>query len=115
MLRYLLIPKPKPDPLLDALRTLTRAVHNLTNRIAAMEDNQMANFDALNAKLDTLTAAVSAAQTRIAEDFQALKDQLGDDATDQAAVDAAVARVDESIAALSTVDPDPTNPPVQPL
>lgn len=73
----------------------------------------MANFDALNERIAGLGDAIAAAQDRIAADFQALKDLLsaGDEA-DQAAVDAAVAKLDESIGVLGSIDPDASNPPV---
>ncbi len=115
MLRFLRVPKPRPHPLLDALRALVGRVHDTNHAIRDLKEQIMANFATLNERLDALTAAVAAAQARIAEDFQALKDQLASDGTDQAAVDAAVARLDESIAALATVDPDPTNPPAEPV
>ncbi len=103
--RVLRMPRPKPHPLLDALRAIER-------RLNQLKEIMVANFDALNQRLDTLTASLEAAQARIAEDFQALKDQLASDSADQAAIDAAVAKLDQSIALLDSVDPDAANPPV---
>ncbi len=80
--------------------------------IRRMEHRTMANFDALNERIAGLGDAIAAAQDRIAADFQALKDLLASDADDQAAVDAAVAKLDESIAVLGSIDPDASNPPV---
>jgi hypothetical protein len=68
----------------------------------------MANFDALNAKLDEQDAARGAAVGRISEDVQALKDQIADlqiDAADQAEVDAVVSRLQSNIDALNAIDP----------
>ncbi len=115
----------------------------------------MANFDALNAKIDEsntamaaaigdLGDAVTGAADRVTADVQALKDRISAlelDTDDQAQVDAATAKVEESfggfvqqvrgaVDALNAVDPvkvedvptdpEPTNPadnpnePVQP-
>lgn len=68
----------------------------------------MAEFDGLNQALDTQGEAISAAVQRVADDVQALQDRIAElelDTTDQAAVDAATARVNESIAALQNLDP----------
>lgn len=88
-------------------------------QILEHQEQMMADFTALNEKLDQQAAALSEAQTRIAEDFAALQDQIGNlslDAEDQAAVDAAVDKVQASIDTLSGIDPvqpapDPTEPP----
>ncbi len=72
----------------------------------------LSDHDILLVRYLVCQVGVRAAQARIAADFQSLKDQLASDSTDQAAVDAAVARLDASIAMLDSVDPDPENPPV---
>lgn len=108
------LPRPKSHPLIAALRALRDEVAHSVRDLHDLKEQMMADFSSLNARIDTLTASVDAAKARIAEDFQALRDQLANDATDQAAVDAAVAKLDESIAALDAVDPDAANPPVEP-
>lgn len=75
----------------------------------------MATAAELNARIDTLTGAVDAAKQRIADDFQALRDQLDQVvAGDNPALDDAVARLDASIASLGQIDPDPSNPAPEP-
>lgn len=68
----------------------------------------MADFSALNAKLDEQDAARSAAADRVAADIQELKDQIADlqvDAADQDAVNAVVDRLQSNIDALNGIDP----------
>jgi hypothetical protein len=68
----------------------------------------MAQFEALNAKLDEQDAARAAAQRRALDELQALRDEVADlqlDAADQASVDAAVGRVQSSIDALNAFEP----------
>lgn len=75
-----------------------------------MEHRLMANFDALNEQIAGLGTALDEAIARIDADFQALRDQLASDATDQAAVDAATAALSASVDRLRALDPDPTSP-----
>jgi hypothetical protein len=93
--------------------TLTRIAKDTTYTLADLtrfKEYAVAQFDALNDRLDRLNASLDEAKQRIADDFQALKDQLANDTDDQAAVDAAVARLDASIASLDAVDPEPNSP-----
>jgi hypothetical protein len=120
-----------PNPLVAALNSiavrldrlevgLDRAgdrLDRLGTRTRHLKEYMVANFDALNDKVDGLGDAIAAAVTRIDADFQALRDQLASDATDQAAVDAAADKLQASIDALNSVDPDPSNPapPAEPI
>ena len=102
-------------PVLDALRVLAARVHDNTKTLNQLKEQIMANFDALNNAVAGLGTAIEEAVARIDEDFQALRDQLGNDATDQAAVDAAAEQVQASIDRLKAIDPDPNNPaPAEP-
>lgn len=69
----------------------------------------MANFDALNAKLDEQDAARTAASDRVNQDIQDLKDLIANlqtaDAADQAEVDAVMNRLQANIDALNNIDP----------
>jgi len=87
--------------------TLAADIRALASAVNQLKEQNMADFTNLNAAVDGLGAAVQ----RIDTDFQALKDQLANDATDQAAVDALTAKVQASIDAVSTVDPTPVTPP----
>lgn len=92
------------------LRKLTRGLSNLKEHIVA-------EFANLNAALDAQEEARTAAFDRVAEDIQALKDQIAElnlDAADQAAVDAVTARVEASTAALRGLDPIPAPPAEEP-
>lgn len=94
---------PRPPRRTD-LRRIAHALNEL-------KELTVATAAELNAKIDTLTGSVDAAKQRIAEDFQALRDQLDQVlAGDNPELDAAVAKLDESIASLDSVDPDPSNP-----
>lgn len=77
------------------------------NTIAGRQVIIMANFDNLNAKIDEYNNEVQNAITRIDQDFQELRDQLANDAEDQAAVDAAVSKVQSGIDAVKAIDPVP--------
>lgn len=85
-----------------------------------LKETIVANFAALNAKLDEQDAARTAATDRIAEDVQALKDQIAAlelDTADQAKVDEIVNRVQANVDALNAIDPvraDDGNVPVDP-
>lgn len=81
----------------------------------------MAKFDELNQALDTQSAEFTAATDRVAADVQSLQDTIAAltekievDAEDQAAVDAATARVNESVAALRGLDPVPAQAEPEP-
>lgn len=92
------------------LRKLNRALGHLKEQL-------MAQFDQLNEALDQQRAELSAAVARVAEDVQSLKDQIADlelDEADQAAVDAATARVTESVEVLRGLDPVPAEQPEEP-
>jgi len=76
--------------------------------LTRMEARIMANFDALNQKLDEQATALNDAKARIAEDFAALTAQIAAlelDTDDQAKVDAATAKVQASIDSLAAIDP----------
>lgn len=76
--------------------------------LTGMEARIMANFDALNAKLDEQATALNDAKTRIADDFAALTAQIAAlelDGDDQAKVDEATAKVQASIDTLTAIDP----------
>lgn len=90
-------------------RTLDRLNTTLT-QIATRQETIMANLENLNAAVDGLGTALANAVERINADFQALKDQIARDATDQTAVDAATSRLQASVDALNAIDPDPNNP-----
>jgi hypothetical protein len=85
-----------------------------------LKETLVANFDALNAKLDEQDAARTAATARIAEDVQALRDQVAAlelDTDDQAKVDEIVNRVQANVDALNAIDPvraDDSNTPTGP-
>lgn len=89
----------------------TLGLHIIARQIHRVLDNQeqiMANFDALNAKLDEQDAARVAATDRIAEDVEALKQQIADlelDSNDQAEVDAITDRISANVEALNAIDP----------
>lgn len=113
-----LFPRRPSHPLLDVLRAIRDDIRHGLQHLHEIEEIIVANSDAvahLTQRVDALTAAVDAAKQRIADDFQALRDQLDNGATDTAAVDAAVAKLDASIAALDSVDPDPANPVEAPV
>lgn len=84
----------------------------LTHEIRQLKEQTMANFDQLNATIDGLGTALNAAVERVNADLQALKDQLAQDATDQANVDAATAKLQASVDALNALDP--AAPPAEP-
>jgi chromosome segregation ATPase len=89
------------------LRKINRALGHL-------KEHLMAQFDQLNEALDQQRAELAAAVARVAEDVQALKDQIATlelDEADQAAVDAATARVTESVETLRGLDPVPAEQP----
>jgi hypothetical protein len=68
----------------------------------------MADFEALNAKLDEQDAARTAAADRVAQDIKDLQDQIAAlelDTADQAAVDAVTSRLQANIDALNGLDP----------
>lgn len=99
--------------ILAVLGGLGAAVHRLAtqgNRIETKLELIVAKYDELNSKLDELKVEQRAAADRVAADFQDLRDQLANDPEDQAAIDAATARVQESIDALKAVDPNPNFP-----
>lgn len=100
--------------LLGALGTAVHSVATANRRIerklAQLQEATMAKFDALNDAVSGLGTALDEAVTRIDEDFQALKDQLETDSTDQAAVDALTEQVQASVDRLKALDPDPNNP-----
>lgn len=83
------------------LRKLSRSVTHLKEQI-------MAEFANLNQALDNQQVELSAAVQRVADDVQALRDQIATlelDAADQEAVDAATERVNASVEALRGIDP----------
>ncbi len=80
----------------------------LVRRVLKQQEQMMADFSALNAKLDEHNAALSSAVSRVQTDVQELLDRIAElelDTEDQAAVDAVTARVQNSIDALNAVDP----------
>lgn len=77
----------------------------------------MAQFAELNQALDVQQQELAAAVQRVADDVQALKDQIADlelDAEDQAAIAAATERVNASVEALRGIDPVPAEQPEEP-
>lgn len=89
------------------LRKLSRSVDRL-------KEHMMAEFANLNEALDAQQQELSAAVQRVADDVQALRDQIAElelDAEDQAAVDAATDRVNASVEALRGIDPIPAQEP----
>ncbi len=116
---------PPRRPLADLARVLT----DVRNRVAAcvvnvgavlsdtahilrhvheLKETLMADFSALNAKLDENAQAITEAVARVDADVQALRDEVARlqlDSDDQAQVDAAVAKVQASIDTLKAVDP----------
>ncbi len=128
---------PPRRPLADLARVLT----DVRNRVAACVSNvgavlgdtahilrhvhelkeiTVARFDELNRVLDEQATAITDAVARVDQDVQDLKDQIAAlqlDTEDQAQVDAAVAKVQQSIDTLKAVDPvrdieEPTEPTV---
>ncbi len=89
------IPRPT-HPLLDALRGLTRSVHDL-------KECMMANFDGLNGDVRELRQTVAETAARIERRLN----EVLDDSVDQAATDAAAAEIREATAALKGIAPDP--------
>lgn len=93
---------------IDALLKGQESADAQLAQVLEYQEKMMADFTALNAKLDEQAAALGEAQTRIAEDVQALKDQVADlelDAADQEAVDAAVEKLQASVDTLKGIDP----------
>lgn len=92
----------------DDTRNILRDVAHTIRDLHDMKGLLVANFDALNQKLDEQDAARTAAVQRVAEDVQALKDQIAAlelDTDDQAKVDAIVDRVQANVDALNAIDP----------
>ncbi len=90
----------------DGVPNLTR----LIRRVLRNQERLMADFSALNTKLDEHNAALSSAVSRVQDDVQSLLDKIAElelDTADQEAVDAVTARVQASIDALNAVDPVP--------
>lgn len=97
-------------------RTLRGDIDHILRRLHDLKELTVATAAELNARVDALTTAVDAAKARIAEDFQALRDQLDQVVSgDNPALDDAVNRLDASIASLDAVDPDSSNPPAEPV
>jgi hypothetical protein len=75
---------------------------------------RMATLEDLTAVADQIKGAIAGAQERISADVQALKDQIAAlpdlSPEDQAALDAAVVSLQESVATLSAIDPVPDAP-----
>lgn len=89
-------------------------LRKVVRSISSLKEIMMAKFDGLNQALDNQTTEFTAATQRVADDVQNLQDTVAAltekievDAEDQAAVDAATARVNESITALRGLDPVP--------
>jgi hypothetical protein len=84
--------------------------------VAVMLVNQealMATVAELNAKVDLVLTNLAEARARIAEDFQFLRDQIAAlqaGTIQPAELDGPMARLDEAIATLGAIDPEPANP-----
>lgn len=83
----------------------------------------MADFNALNAKIDEVATEITAAVERVGTDVDELKTTIATlelDADDQAKVDEAVAKLDGHVQALKAIDPvkvedvPPTDEPTDP-
>ncbi len=115
-------PQPIPPDLIHILAALRQDVADIADAVIGLRDglahlhrgihhlrgDTMANFDALNAKLDEQAAAMTAATDRInadVADLRAVIEALELDADDQAKVDAVTARIQESVDALNAIDP----------
>lgn len=103
------LPRRPTHPILAVLRRIADDVAHGLRHLHDLRETLMATAADLNDRIDRLTTAVDAAKQRIAEDFQSLRDQLANGVSGPD-LDAAVARLDESIGALDAVDPDPANP-----
>ncbi len=112
------MPRIPLPPTLAALIAVGDGVTHIVKDLHALKEQTMADFAALNARLDEHATAPAAAVQRVNDDVQALRDQVAMlelDSDDQAQVDAAVQRVQGSIDALNAIDPvrsddEPTEP-----
>jgi hypothetical protein len=111
------MPRLPPSPIVTALLRVARGVDHIVKDVHQLKEQMMADFTALNARLDEHAAALGGAVQRVNDDVQALRDQIADlslDTEDQAQVDAAVARVQEGIDALNAIDPVRADEPTEP-
>lgn len=102
-------------PLLAALREIRDGIEHVHRHVQELKEITVADATRTNQDLDRLFASIEGVKSRIAEDFQALKDQLANNPGDQVALDGIAARLEESIASLDTIDPDPNNPAPAPV
>lgn len=80
----------------------------LIRRVVRNQEQMMADFTQLNAKLDEHNTALTDAVARVQADVQELVDKIAElelDTADQEAVDAVTARVQASVEKLNAVDP----------
>lgn len=80
-------------------------VIRLDQHVLAGRQENMANFDNLDAGFDALNSAIGDATNRVQADLDALKQQIGDDANDQAKIDELTSRLQSSVSALNNIDP----------
>ena len=96
------------DLLTDLLARTHSKLRQLSRSVDHLKEHMMAEFVNLNQALDAQQQELSAAVQRVADDVQALRDQIAElelDTADQEAVDAATARVNASVDALRGIDP----------
>jgi len=79
----------------------------ITNKLEAM----MATVEEVQAKVENLSAKLDEMQTRVAEDVQALKDQIAQHDLDAAVLEEINSGLDQITARVQAIDPDPDNPP----
>ncbi len=102
------MPRIPHPPIVAAIIAVGEGVTRIVKDLHEFKEQVMADFTALNAKLDEHATALGNAVQRVNDDVQALRDQIAElelDTADQAQVDAAVARVQESVDALNAIDP----------
>ncbi len=92
----------------DQVRNVGLDAKHIIRDIHSLKEQLMADFTGLNAKLDALGASLD----NLEAEWAALKDQIANDTSDQAAVDAATARVDAALSRVRGVDlvPDAEQP-----
>lgn len=93
---------------IEQIRREQLKIARLLARVIQNQELMMGDFTEFNAKLDAQATALAALKTRIAEDTQALLDQIAAlslDTADQAQIDAAAARVQATVEELNSIDP----------
>lgn len=74
----------------------------------------MADVQDTKAKVEALSGQLNEMQTRVTEDVQALKDQIAAHDIDAAVLDEINTGLDGISQRVQAIDPDPTNPQVNP-